>query len=94
METTRFAGKNIINNDNRVNHDITNKSSFVRSAFNAGKEFVNIGMYAAEGRNFSNNRTYERHGNINNTRKEDFRAKEKDDNVVTNMQEQTRYDGE
>lgn len=95
METTRVAGKSIINknSDTKVNNVNNNsKTSFARSAFNAGKEFVNMGMYMAEGRNFANNRTYNRHGNINNTRKEDYKSKEKEDSEITNMQEQTRYD--
>ena len=94
METTRVAGKSIINknSDTKVNNVNNSKTNFARSAFNAGKEFVNMGMYMAEGRNFTNNRTYNRHGNINNTRKEDYKSKEKEDNAITNMQEQARYD--
>ena len=46
-----------------------------------------MGMYTAEGRNFRTERNYNRY-NINNTRKEDYKKKE--DNIVTNMQEQDK----
>lgn len=93
MKTTRVYGKPLENKGTTNNQEIANnKVSFGKAAFNVGKEFVNMGMYAAEGRNFSNNRTFNRHTNINNTRKEDFDNKKKDDTVVTNMQEQVRYD--
>lgn len=61
---------------NEQNKDI-NTINGVKKAYNVGKEFMNLGMYMAEGRNFKSNnqvqsqrRIYNR-PNINNTRKED-----------------------
>ena len=46
--------KNTKQNDkNNVNHNIINSG---KNAFNTGKEFMNMGMYMAEGRNFKTNR--------------------------------------
>ena len=58
-----------------------------KKVYNTGKEFLNMGMYTAEGRNFRTEKNYDRY-NINNTRKEDYKKKE--DNIVTNMQEQDK----
>lgn len=79
---------NTINNNptnNKIQNEVkeTNGVSGVKRAFNVGKEFMNFGMYMAEGRNFNTNskediprRTYSR-TNINNTRQEDNKEDEK-----------------
>ena len=76
-------------NNNNVSNEIknTNNHSGIRKAFNVGKEFMNLGMYMAEGRNFRTNsqepiqrRTYNR-PNINNTREED--KKEENNKIIT-----------
>lgn len=70
-----------------IEQETVNKTSGIKKAFNVGKEFVNLGMYMAEGRNFKTNsgeqvqrRIYNR-PNINNTRKED--EKEEGNKIVT-----------
>ena len=79
--------KNTKQNDkNNINHNIINSG---KNAFNTGKEFINMGMYMAEGRNFKTNRQYNRH-NINNSRREDFRKKYNEDSTITNIQEQDK----
>lgn len=67
----------------------TNTINGIKKAYNVGKEFMNLGMYMAEGRNFRTNgqeqsqrRIYNR-PNINNTRKED---KTEDENKVTTVE--------
>ena len=79
---------NTINNNptnNKIHNEVkeTNGVSGVKRAFNVGKEFMNFGMYMAEGRNFNTNskddiqkRIYNR-TNINNTRQEDKKEDEK-----------------
>lgn len=71
--------KNIINNQMQNQVKESKGISGVRKAFNVGKEFMNFGMYMAEGRNFNTNskeppqkRFYDR-SNINNTRQEDIK---------------------
>ena len=80
--------ENKINNNN-VSNEIknTNNHSGIKKAFNVGKEFMNLGMYMAEGRNFRTNsqeplqrRTYNR-PNINNIREED--KKEENNKIIT-----------
>lgn len=73
---------------NERNED-TNTINGVKKAYNVGKEFMNLGMYMAEGRNFKTNgqeqsqrRIYNR-PNINDTRKED---KTEDENKVTTVE--------
>lgn len=66
-----------------------NGISTERKIFNTGKEFLNMGMYMAEGRNFKTNREFSRH-NINNTRKEDYIKKDKEESAISNMQEQDK----
>lgn len=62
--------------ENSTERNTTNNTGGIKKAYNVGKEFMNLGMYMAEGRNFRNNnykeskRNYNR-PNINNTRKED-----------------------
>ena len=70
-QNTTMAGK-----ENK--QEMPNQASGFKKAFNVGKEFMNLGMYMAEGRNFktnennmNNKRMYNR-PNINNTRKEDI----------------------
>ena len=71
LQNTTMVGK-------ENNTETPQSTSGFRKAFNVGKEFMNLGMYMAEGRNFktnesniNNNRIYNR-PNINNTRKEDM----------------------
>lgn len=73
------VNSNIVNNPLQSQGKDTNGVSGVKKAFNVGKEFMNFGMYMAEGRNFKTNsqeplqrRTYNR-PNINNTRQEDIK---------------------
>lgn len=64
-------------------------TNVAKKAFNTGKEFMNMGMYMAEGRNFKQNREFGRY-NINNSRKEDFKNNKKEENVITNLEEQDK----
>ena len=86
MDKTKMKSTNLLNNDNKEN-GIKNsaKSSIGKKVFNTGKEIMNMGMYAAEGKNFKNNRQFNR-PNINNTRKDDI-SKFNDDNIITKLQE-------
>lgn len=85
----------IENKTNPINNKILNEekevnnTSGIKRAFNVGKEFMNLGMYMAEGRNFKTNsqdnmqrRTYNRN-NINNTRQED---KNEENNKIITME--------
>ena len=70
LNTESEQGKENSNNlqkeeTSKKNSNITNMS---RKAFNTGKEFLNMGMYMAEGRNFDTRRNYNRN-NVNDTRK-------------------------
>jgi len=80
-------------NNNTINNTMQNEVretsgvSGIKKAFNVGKEFMNFGMYMAEGRNFRTNnqepiqtRTYNRN-NINNTRQEDI--KQENNKIIT-----------
>ncbi len=101
METTQMKTTPINTtkmNDNKTdskvleNNKINNHNNSIstgRKIFNTGKEFMNMGMYMAEGRNFKTNREFERH-NINNSRKEDYKNKEKEDSTIANIQEQDK----
>ena len=75
----------------KKSNNVTNnsKQDARKKIFNTGKEFMNMGMYMAEGRNFNNQRVYNRH-NINNSRKEDFINKDKENNMIANMQEKEK----
>ena len=92
---------NITNKEEQIQNPITigkeNKEEIPTStngfkkAFNVGKEFMNLGMYMAEGRNFktnennaTNKRMYNR-PNSNNTRKEDI---EESTNKIISIEEQ------
>ena len=84
-KTEQTTKTTIINNE--VKDEVVKQPSGIKKAFNVGKEFMNLGMYMAEGRNFKTNsgeqierRTYNR-PNINNTRKED--EKEENNKIVT-----------
>ena len=73
----------------KIQNETKNLKSFggLRKAYNVGKEFMNMGMYMAEGRNFrSNNQEYNQkrlynRPNINNTRDED--KKEETNKTIT-----------
>lgn len=76
-------------NDSRINkvNNIINKSKAIGSGVvNTGKEFMNMGMYMAEGRNFKGNRQYNRH-NINDSRKSDFIKKNTENSIIANTKE-------
>lgn len=66
-----------------------NPANTAKKAFNTGKEFMNIGMYMAEGRNFKGNREFQRY-DINNSRKGDLKNKNGEENVITNLEEQDK----
>lgn len=75
-ETKQTQNTTMVGKEN--NTETPQSTSGFRKAFNVGKEFMNLGMYMAEGRNFktnesniNNNRIYNR-PNINNIRKEDM----------------------
>ena len=81
-KSTTLNNENTSNfNNNNIVKNTTNSLGGVRKAYNVGKEFMNLGMYMAEGRNFKNNtnqnqrRVYNRQ-NINDTRKEDIKKSE------------------
>ncbi len=57
-----------------------------KKILNTGKEFLNMGMYMAEGRNFDTSRNYNRN-NINNTRREDYKKKNNENTTIINEQE-------
>ena len=78
-ETNGFSKQNVSNH-------ISNAKNVGKAFANTGKEIMNMGMYMAEGRNFSHNRNFNRH-NINNTRKEDFKVKDKQNNAIANMKD-------
>lgn len=63
-----------------------NTNNLGKTIYNTGKEFVNMGMYMADGKNFSNNRNFNRY-NINKTRKEDFSEKNGENNIIANMRD-------
>ncbi|MBS6252969.1 MAG: hypothetical protein KH434_07100 [Clostridium sp.] len=67
----------------KKNSDI---ASMGKKAFNTGKEFLNMGMYVAEGKNFDTRRNYNR-SNINDTRKEDFEKYDNENSTIINIQE-------
>ncbi len=69
--------------NSKKNSDI---ASMGKKAFNTGKEFLNMGMYVAEGRNFDTRRNYNR-SNINDTRKEDFKKYDNENSTIINIQE-------
>jgi len=75
--------------------EIPTSTNRFKKAFNVGKEFMNLGMYMAEGRNFktnenniSNKRMYNR-PNINNTRKEDI---EENTNKIISIEQDNNND--
>ena len=72
--------------NNKINNNIMSTG---RKVFNTGKEFMNLGMYAGEGRNFKTNRQFDRY-NINNSRKEDYKKKDKENSTITNIEEQDK----
>lgn len=80
--------KNNIIQNNKISNN--NNFSTGRKIYNTGKEFMNIGMYAAEGRNFKPQVEYNRR-NINNSRKEDYKKRDKEEsNIINNLQEQDK----
>lgn len=76
---TQSIPRNIITNNQNTNN-------LGKTIYNTGKEFVNMGMYMAEGKNFSNNREFNRY-NVNKTRKEDFSEKKGENNLIANMRD-------
>ena len=87
MNTTSMNTPKEENKSNNEKEKMNNSSELGRKIFNTGKEFMNMGMYMAEGRNFKPNREFNRY-NINNTRKEDFKKKDAEENNIANIQEQ------
>ncbi len=81
--TNNKINNNIVSNETKN----TNNASGIKRAFNVGKEFMNLGMYMAEGRNFKTNsqepiqqRTFNK-SNIDNTREND--KKEENKKIIT-----------
>ena len=85
IQSSNNSNTNISNSHIQNNNEVSDEAkesgikSGVKKAYNVGKEFMNLGMYMAEGRNFrtnsqnrenSNRRNYHR-PNKDNTRKED-----------------------
>lgn len=85
IQSSNNSNTNISNSHIQNNNEVSDEAkesgikSGVKKAYNVGKEFMNLGMYMAEGRNFrtnsqnrenSNRRNYNR-PNKDNTRKED-----------------------
>ena len=87
MNTTSMNTPKEENKSNNEKEKMNNSSELGRKIFNTGKEFMNMGMYMAEGRNFKPNREFNSY-NINNTRKEDFKKKDAEENNIANIQEQ------
>lgn len=72
-----------------------NTGSSVKKAYNIGKEFMNLGMYMSEGRNYKNNSSFrserkqernQNRPNVNNTRKEDFEKIDENTNNVISIE--------
>lgn len=87
MKTTTINNEN--NNEKPINILNTNRQDNIsqgRKILNTGKEFLNMGMYMAEGRNFDTNRSYSRN-NINNTRREDYKRKENENSTIIDIKE-------
>jgi len=97
MKVNTINATNTLETDVKQKSGISNIAEGGKKAINVGKEFTNMGMYVAEGRNFNPNknlnygRNFERY-NVNNTRKEDIAKKEKTDSVITNIEENDMYD--
>lgn len=98
MDTKQMQTNNISKTDDSKNTNKDNmknpskKDTIVgigKAAINTGKEFMNMGMYVAEGRNFRHNRNSNR-SNINNSRKGDFINKNKEENLIANMQDKDK----
>jgi hypothetical protein len=79
------------NKTNNIQNEGKNSSTIngMKKAYNVGKEFMNLGMYMAEGKNFKTSgqeqiqkRIYNRN-NINNTRQED---KKEEENKITTVE--------
>ncbi len=95
MTTTPMNSTNINNieekdnstkNNDKNNTTNSTLSGLGKKAYNTGKEFLNLGMYGAEGRNFDTRRNYNRN-NINNTRKEDYDKNDNENSTIINIQE-------
>ena len=77
---------NSTKNNDKNNTTNSTLSGLGKKAYNTGKEFLNLGMYGAEGRNFDTRRNYNRN-NINNTRKEDYDKNDNENSTIINIQE-------
>ena len=89
LNTDNEQGKE--SNNNNLQKEETGKKNnnalnMGRKAFNTGKEFLNMGMYMAEGKNPNTRRNYNRN-NINDSRKEDFKKKDNENSTIINIQE-------
>lgn len=76
----------IDNNSENNKMDIHNQSSInhsngIKKAYNVGKEFMNLGMYMAEGKNFRNNNP------IDQKLSKAYKRKDIDDNIEKNEKE-------
>lgn len=98
MDKDENTATNTISNVKNSNiKDTTNNTpnavNGIKKAYNIGKEFMNLGMYMAEGRNFGNNnknqnqnRIYSRL-NINDTRKEDLEKEDTTKVIIKEMED-------
>lgn len=60
----------------------TNKTNGIKKAFNVGKEFMNLGMYMAEGKNYrSNDTTKNIQRNYNNQNTKDIKNEQNEENI-------------
>lgn len=90
MQTTKVGGNNNTENDvtkqNNKIHIASAKVGVGSKVLNTGKEFMNMGMYMAEGKNFRDNK-YNKNNVINNDKK---KINNIENNIVTNIQEQDK----
>lgn len=83
---TNQTENNNINNEKETTSEKANYGSGIRKVYNIGKEFMNLGMYVAEGKNFrNNNATYKKTYNKNDTSdNEDIKnQKQEADKIIT-----------
>ena len=86
--TTNTVENRTSNNNIRNEVKGNSENRGVRKAFNVGKEFMNLGMYMAEGKNFRTNiqeqkpiRNFDRSNLNNNTKQEDI--KNENNKIIT-----------
>ena len=90
VDREKSGTNNVMSNQTQnIEKENSNGISNAKKVFNVGKEFMNFGMYMAEGRNFNTNskeqpqKRYYNRNNINNTRQEDVK---KENNTIISME--------